>query len=156
MCLRDLRIQLYYAEELRNRIELEEALNCWKVVAVLKNTDLKGCRETLEMYYDRFLSGTKFYGKFGGSKTPGTEAIILYVDSEEESRSESEAMKDWMEKVPEIETVEVDYSRGCENIHGLLFGDWRDWKEKNLIKEPLNDPQNRGEFLTRLNNILKG
>lgn len=132
--------QLDLTGEGNNEIELKEALNCWKAVAILDGMDLEECKGLLDRYQTELIPDQKLYGKFGRGRTgrkkiPETEEIILFADSEDDRTQKTEALDNW-NRVNGIKIIEVSYSRGCDNFHGSILGNWKNWEKRTQLKNP--------------------
>ena len=130
-CLEKLHRQL---QENPVRLRLEEPLNCWKVVLVLNK--FTECLDLLQTYQDKKLSASRVVrGRVGtnNKQNPGI-VVIFYLSSVEER---DELFADIQKIVPGITPVyELFYERGCQDLYGLLCGDWSGWAPSTAIKNP--------------------
>ncbi|MDP2718400.1 MAG: hypothetical protein Q8P44_00995, partial [Dehalococcoidia bacterium] len=75
-CIENLLDQLL---EGRQRIKLNQAYDCWKVVAVLK--DETDCLRVLEALEEKPFSLPRIRGRFGSREKEGTKAVIFNADT---------------------------------------------------------------------------
>jgi hypothetical protein len=76
-CITNLYQQLQAGKE---EIELKEAYQCWKVVAILK--DKEECLEVLREYEENFLGDHSVKGKFGSSlPTKLTKVLMFHIET---------------------------------------------------------------------------
>lgn len=143
-CITNLYQQL---QEGKEEIELKEAYQCWKVVAVLK--DKEECLELLREYEENFLGNHYVKGKFGSSlPTKPTKVLMFHIENEEERDRILKELQTCVEKVnPQ---AKVFYQRACANLYYDLLGDWKDWKEVTRIK----NPEVRPMLLERIKKLL--
>jgi hypothetical protein len=129
-CITNLYQQL---QEGREEIELKEAYQCWKVVAVLK--DREECLEVLGKYEEQFLEGHYVKGKFGSSQPSETSKVLMFhIEDEAERNRLFKELQACVQKVnPE---ASVFYQRACANLYYELLGDWKEWREVTKIKDP--------------------
>jgi len=80
-CITNLYQQLQTGKE---EIELKEAYQCWKVVAVLK--DGEECLEVLREYEENFLGDHYVKGKFGSSQTSKSSKVLMFHTEDEGER----------------------------------------------------------------------
>ena len=113
-------------------ILLEEPLNCWKVVVVLNN--FTECLDLLQAYQDiKFPVLRVVRGRVGtnNKETPGV-VVIFYLESAEERE---ELFNDVERIVTGITSFyNLYYERGCQDLYGLLCGNWRGWAPLTVIK----------------------
>ncbi len=129
-CIENLYWQL---QEGREEIELKEAYNCWKVVAVLK--DKEECLEVLREYEENFLADHYVKGKFGSSlPTKPTKVLMFHIEEEEERDRILKELRLCAQKVNP--SSKVFYQRACANLYYELLGDWKEWKQVTPIKNP--------------------
>jgi hypothetical protein len=129
-CLSNLYKQL---QEGRDSIELREAYNCWKVIAVLNNKE--ECLEVLRVYEEHFLNDHYVKGKFGSSKPLKSSKVLMFHTEDEEDRDR--ILKELQACVQEVNpSSKVFYQRACANLFYELLGDWRQWNEVTPIKKP--------------------
>ncbi|MBM4278940.1 MAG: hypothetical protein FJ130_13845 [Deltaproteobacteria bacterium] len=129
-CIANLYQQL---QEGKEEIELKEAFQCWKVVAVLKNRE--ECLEVLEKYEEQFLENHFVKGKFGSSQPSASSKVLMFHIENEEERDR--LFKELQTCVQEVNPkANVFYQRACANLYYDLLGDWREWKEVTKIKNP--------------------
>ncbi len=126
-CLESLRFQLIQGKD---EIELTYPLNCWKVTAVLEN--MEECELLLLKYSEKYPEHF-VYGKYGtGRPDAPTRVVVFHTQSTEERDLISSRLKEILKEMGKEAQVEV--SRGCASIHGVLFGDWKKWKRKTKVK----------------------
>ena len=117
----------------KDEIELKEAYQCWKVVAVLK--DREECLEVLKEYEENFLRDHYVKGKFGSSQTSkSTKVLMFHTEDEEERDHVFRELQTCLQKVNP--NSEIFYQRACANLYYDLLGDWRDWRKVTRIKNP--------------------
>lgn len=130
-CLEKLCRQL---QENPARLYLEEPLHCWKVVLVLNN--FTECLDFLQAYQDeKFPVSRVVRGRVGtnNKESPGV-VVIFYLYSAEERE---ELFADVQRIVPKITLFyDLFYERGCQDLYGLLCGDWAGWAPLTVIKNP--------------------
>ena len=123
-------------EQLRdgcNHIRLEEAWDCWKVVAVVDSYD-----EGLELlcHYSEAYPDTYVYGKVGTGRGRTSYAVMFHVESLERR---DELYRQLTEVVrrhsPETATF---YSRGCSDPYERLLGSWDQWERRSSLQYPEN------------------
>ena len=116
----------------RNEIQLDSALNCWKVVAVL-NSEVE-CLQLLSSYQEKFLPYRNVRGRFGSKEAEGTKAIVINADTEKDRNG---LLLELRECAKEINLdSHIFYSRGCAYLFEELLGDWHEWKRVMPIKYP--------------------
>ena len=142
-CITNLYQQLQAGKE---EIELKEAYQCWKVVAVLK--DKEECLEVLREYEESFLGDHYVKGKFGSSQSStSTKVLMFHIEDERERDRLFKELQTCVQKVnPDSK---VFYQRACANLYHDLLGDWRDWKEVTKIRN-LDIRQNLLERIKKL------
>jgi hypothetical protein len=129
-CITNLYDQL---KEGRKEIALGPAHQCWKVVASLACMD--ECVQFLDEFEGSFLGDMNVKGRFGSGDPAKTSKVIVF-------NAESEAERDRLfEKVKACAlTVRpgspVSYHRGCAELYHELLGDWREWRERESVKDP--------------------
>jgi hypothetical protein len=120
-------------EEGKEEIELKEAYQCWKVVAVLK--DREECLEVLTEYEGNFLGDHDVKGKFGSSQPSKTSKVLMFHTEDERERDR--LFRELQVCVQRVNPkAKVFYQRACTNLYYDLLGDWRNWKEVTRIKNP--------------------
>jgi hypothetical protein len=130
-CIENLLNQLI---EGKKEIELGNAFNCWKVVAVLD--DEQECLKVLQVYERRYLPSRYIRGRFGSREETGTKAVVIHVDSENERDSILSELEQCALEVNK--GASVFYSRACEYVYGEVLGDWKEWMEVTPVKYPEN------------------
>lgn len=129
-CITNLYQQL---KEEKEEIELKEAYQCWKVVAVLK--DKEECLEVLKEYEECFLGDCYIKGKFGSSQPSQSSKVLMFHTEDEGERDRLfEELQACIQKVNP--SSNVFYQRACANLYHDLLGDWKTWKEVTRIKNP--------------------
>ena len=144
-CIENLLNQLV---EGKQDIELGQAFNCWKVVAVLNSEE--ECLSVLEKYQNRLSSSRYLQGRFGRSREEkhDTTAIVINADSEE---ARDVILSELELCAREINpSSEVFYSRACANLYGELLGDWQDWGKITRIK----NLENVEKIVKRIRKVL--
>ena len=130
-CLSGLMHQL---EAGSGEITLDQAWNCWKVVAVVPNREQ--CLEVLQKFEELYPQ-EQVRGKFGGGTS--SQAVMFHTD-DEGSRD------DLMNKMIHCATMVVPaarvfYSRGCANPYERILGTWQTWERVSTVKYPERVPQ---------------
>lgn len=129
-CITNLYQQL---QEGKEEIELKEAYQCWKVVAVLK--DKEECLEVLREYEENFLRDHYVKGKFGSSQPSSSSKVLMFhIEDEGERDRLFKELQTCVQKVNP--NSKVFYQKACANLYYDLLGDWRNWKEVTRIKNP--------------------
>jgi hypothetical protein len=143
-CITNLYQQLQAGKDV---IELKEAYQCWKVVAVLK--DREECLEVLKEYEENFLRDHYVKGKFGSSQTSkSTKVLMFHTEDEEERDRLLRELQTCLQKVNP--NSEIFYQRACASLYYDLLGDWRDWRKVTRIK----NPDVRPTLLERIKKLL--
>jgi hypothetical protein len=129
-CITNLYQQL---QEGKEEIELKEAYQCWKVVAVLN--DQEECFEVLREYEENFLEDHYVKGKIGSSHPSKSSKVLMFHTEDEGERDR--LLKELRACVQRVNPdAEVFYQRACTNLYYDLLGDWRDWREITKLKNP--------------------
>jgi hypothetical protein len=129
-CIANLYQQL---QEGKGEIELKEAYQCWKVVAVLK--DKKECLEVLGEFEERFLGNQSVKGKFGSSHPSKPSRVLMFHTEDEEERDRLfKSLQICIQKVNP--NSKVFYQRACADLFYDLLGDWKEWGKVTQIKNP--------------------
>ena len=129
-CITNLYEQL---KEGRSKIRLGRAFTCWKIVAVMD--DEQQCMEVLEAFEKRFLGSRHLKGRFGSADAAKTTKVIVFnVEGEEERKRLFQEIEACAEAVNAHSTV--SYHKACADLYHDLLGDWRYWKETEMIKRP--------------------
>jgi len=143
-CITNLYQQLKAGKE---EIELKEAYQCWKVVAVLK--DKEECLEVLREYEENFLGEHYVKGKFGSSQSSKSSKVLIFHIEDEEERDR--ILKELQRCAQKVNPgSKVFYQRACTNLYHDLLGDWKEWKEVTKIK----NPDVRSALLERMKKML--
>jgi hypothetical protein len=120
-------------EEGRKEIELGEAFQCWKIVAVLK--DKEECLEILREYEQTFLGDHDVKGKLGSSQPSKTSKVLMFHTEDEKERDRLlQELRTCVQRVNP--KADVFYQRACANLYYDLLGDWKDWRKVTRIKNP--------------------
>jgi len=134
-------------QEGKEEIELKEAYQCWKVVAVLK--DKEECLEVLKEFEECFLGDHYVKGKFGSSLPSKPSKVLMFHVGEEGERDRLyQELQICARKINPGSNV--FYQRACANLYYELLGDWKDWKEVTKIK----NPNVRPALLERIKKLL--
>jgi hypothetical protein len=129
-CITNLYEQL---KEGKIEIDLSPALKCWKVVAVLDN--MEECVELLYEVEKVLHDEIKIKGRFGSvDENKTTKVIVFNVSGESQREKLYEILKDCLTRVNP--RAEITYHRGCVELYHELFGDWRTWCDREIIKKP--------------------
>jgi len=143
-CITNLYEQL---KEGKTEINLGRALACWKVVAVLGSMD-----ECIELLYEleKDLSDdVKVKGRFGSvDETKTTKVIVFNVSGESQRKNLCTMLRECSRRANI--SVEISYHRGCVELYHQLFGDWRAWRDNEVIKKPETVP----EIINRIRTVL--
>lgn len=119
-------------EQLQNssgEVTLEQAWNCWKVVAVVHNREQ--CLEVLQKF-EEIYPREQVRGKFGGART--SQAVMFHTDDEASRDDLLGKMEHCATMV--VPGVRVFYSRGCANPYEQILGPWQDWNRVSVVKYP--------------------
>ncbi len=115
-------------------IELRQAFDCWKVVALLN--DEMECFKVLDVYEDLSFSLSHVRGRFGSRESEGKKAVIFHADSEEERDA---ILSELQQAVKQVNPpAKVFYSRACDYLHGQVLGDGINWEKVTPVKYPEN------------------
>ena len=115
----------------REEIELREAFNCWKVIAVLRNQE--ECLEVLREYEETYLGDQYVKGKFGSSQPSKPSKVLMFHTEDIEERDRLlEDLRVCVQKV--APNARVFYQRACANLYHDLLGDWRTWEKVTRVK----------------------
>ena len=139
-------------------ITLDQAWNCWKVVAVVQNREQ--CLEVLQKF-EELYPREKVRGKFGGGGAgrPGqagqegqtgqegqasqggraSQAVMFHTDDELNRDDLLGKMAHCARMV--VPGAKVFYSRGCANPYELVLGPWQDWDLVSVVKYTERLPQ---------------
>jgi hypothetical protein len=129
-CITNLYQQLLSGKE---EIELKEAYQCWKVVAVLK--DREECLEVLREYEENFLGDHYVKGKFGSSQSSKASKVLMFhTENEDEKERLFQELQACVKKLNS--EAKVFCQKACANLYHDLLGDWKEWKEVTRIKNP--------------------
>jgi hypothetical protein len=143
-CIANLYQQLQDGKE---EIELKEAYQCWKVVAVLK--DREECLEVLKEYEENFLQDHFVKGKFGSSQpSKSSKVLMFHIEDEEEKDRLLKELEACAHKVNP--GGKVFCQKACANLYYELLGDWKEWKEVAKIK----NPEIRPALIERIKKLL--
>jgi hypothetical protein len=143
-CITNLYQQL---QEGKEEIELKEAYQCWKVIAVLK--DKEECFEVLREYEENFLGDHYVKGKIGSSRPSNSSKVLMFHTEDEEERDRLlNELQSCIQRVNP--NAKVFYQRACTNLYYDLLGDWREWKEVTKI----NNPNIRSALIERIKKLL--
>ncbi|MGI5876070.1 MAG: hypothetical protein ACOX6X_04535 [Dethiobacteria bacterium] len=133
-----------------NVLSLDEPLDCWKVIVVLNELD--ECFELLELFQDELSFAPEVVrGRVGSNNknSPKTVVIFQMNDREEKER----IMADVTKMVQKITSQYSIYDeRGCQDIYGVLCGDWRKWDKITPIKNRESIPA----MSARIDKLLRG
>lgn len=130
-CIESLLNQL---AEGKQSIEMNQAFDCWKVVAVLDD-DME-CLQVLAAYEQRLCSVPHVRGRFGSKEKEGKKAVIFHGDSQEERDA---ILSDLKQCIMEVKPqAQVFSSRACAYLHGQVLGDGSDWHKVTPVKYPEN------------------
>lgn len=113
----------------QTEIEIGNAYDCWKVVAVLESENQ--CEEILEQYQRMFLPAHHIQGRYGSHAKDGTRAIVLNADGQMERDLLFSQLKECMEKCGLDGDILI--TRGCANLYGQLLGDWQGWRRVSTV-----------------------
>jgi hypothetical protein len=143
-CITNLYQQL---QEGKEEIELKQAYQCWKVVAVLR--DKEECLEVLREYEENFLGDHYVKGKFGSGQPSKPSKVLMFHTEEEGERDR--LLKELQICAQKVNPgSKVFYQRACANLYHDLLGDWKEWKEVTRIK----NPDFRSALLARIKKLL--
>jgi hypothetical protein len=143
-CITNLYQQL---QEGKEEIELKQAYQCWKVIAVLK--DKEECFEVLREYEGSFLGDHFVKGKIGSSKPSKSSQVLMFHTEDEGERDRLlNELRTCVQRVNP--NAMVFYQRACTNLYHDLLGDWREWKEVTKIR----NPEVRSALIERIKKLL--
>ena len=113
-------------------IDLGPAYHCWKITAVLRETD--ECLSLLRVYEEKYPEG-HVYGKFGGNRAFSETKVVVFHTEDEATRDQ---VRERLEAcVPEVnKDGKVQVSRACAVLYGEILGDWREWQPVTPLKHP--------------------
>jgi hypothetical protein len=117
----------------KQEIELGQAYNCWKVVAVLDSMD--ECVQLLEEFEKSFLGDRQLKGRFGSvDQSKSTQVLVINATTERERDRLHQEIQECVRTVnPQGQAF---FHRGCAELYHEILGDWRDWKTTETIKKP--------------------
>lgn len=142
-CLEDLYEQLSQGKK---EIELKNAFDCWKIVAVANS--IAECEEILRVYEENFPDAPT-WGKFGsGDKTKQSKVVVFHAENEEDRDTVFNDLKRCLSIMNY--DYEVFYSRACANIYGEVLGDWHSWQKFT----PVIDDEKRAKILLKIKELL--
>ena len=144
-CIESLLNQLV---EGKQEIELGQAFNWWKVVAVLGSDE--ECLKVLEKYQKKLRSSRYLQGRFGSGEEEksGPRAVIINTDNEEERDI---ILSELEQCAGEVNPgSDVFFSRACAVLYGELLGDWQDWGKV----APIKSPHNIGKIIELIRKVL--
>ena len=145
-CLPCIQNLYYQLKEGRTEIALGSAYQCWKMTAVLKDTD--ECLALLNEFEMRFPEG-HVYGKFGsGRPDSGTKVVVFHAEDEADRDRIEKALSECLPHVNKDGSVLI--SRGCAVLYEGILGDWRQWTQITPIKHP----EKVDELLARIRKTL--
>ncbi|HEY3278576.1 MAG TPA: hypothetical protein VGJ94_18305 [Syntrophorhabdaceae bacterium] len=143
-CITNLYEQL---KEGKEEISLGAAHQCWKVVVTLPA--MEECASFLDEFERKFLGEMAVKGRFGsGDPTKATRVIVFNAENEEEKERLLERLSACAALLDPRPAV--SFHRGCAELHHDLLGNWRDWQEK----EPVKNPGMREVVLDRIRKML--
>jgi len=133
-------------------LSLEEPLNCWKVVVILKN--FNECLDLLQKYQDeKFPVSHTVRGRVGTNDTNNPNlAVIFYVYDEKER---DELVGDLHRIAAEIASnseFSLFVERGCQDLYVSLCGDWKNWQAVT----PIINPSQIERIKEKVGKLLKG
>jgi hypothetical protein len=127
-CIASLYEQLKTGKE---EVDLGAAYNCWKVVAILGSLD--ECLELLSVFEKNFLKRRHIKGRFGsGDEQKPTKVIVFNAASAKDRDRLLGELKICAEKMGF--KADIFSHRGCAELYHELFGDSKDWKKTEKIK----------------------
>ena len=131
----------------KSDVDLGTAYTCFKVVAVLANDE--ECVQVLTEFEDEFLGDQRIKGRFGsGDAQKPTRVIVFSASGEQEGERLFDQVRICAQRVNP--GTHVSFHRGCAELYHDLFGDWKNWKQIETIK----DPGAVNEILTRIRKML--
>ena len=135
-CLPCIQNLYYQLKEGRRKITLGFAYHCWKITAVVKNTE--ECLNLLSAFESRYRGG-RVYGKFGSGRSHSESKVVVFHTETEKVRDK---IKRALEKcLPMVDSSgRLIISRACAVLYGGILGDWRDWGSVTPIKHPERVP----------------
>lgn len=116
-----------------SELRLENPLNCWKVVIVLKSLD--ECLDLLCLYQEAGIAKKApgaVRGRMGTNDKNSPNVVIIFQTLSEEERDELLASLNKL-----APCINSDYAitieRGCGDLYGSLCGDWQNWSETTPV-----------------------
>lgn len=129
---------------------LEEPLNCWKVIVVLN--DFMKCLDLLQAYQDdKFPLSQVVRGRVGTNNKETTGVVVIFNLYSVEEREE--LFDDIQKILPGVTPFyQIFYERGCQDLYGLLCGDWRGW----IPFSPIKNSHQIEKVKEKVGRLLKG
>lgn len=146
-CLEKLYAQLQNSPK---ELALEEPLDCWKVIVVLN--DLEECFELLELLQGELtLAPGVVRGRVGSNNHKSLKTVVIFQMNREE---EKEIIMAAATRIAGMITphYSVYDERGCQDIYGVLCGDWRNWDKLT----PITNREAIPSMNARIDKLLKG
>lgn len=146
-CLEKLYAQL---NENPTVLTLEEPLDCWKIVVVLKEFD--ECLDLLQAYQDeKFPCPDTVRGRVGTNDKVCGNTVVIFQVGDEKKR---DAMLADLQRMAKTITSQcfLYYERGCQDLYVSLCGDWRKWEKTT----PIKNPRLIGGLKEKVGRLLKG
>jgi len=118
----------------KKEIKLGSAYRCWKVVVVLLN-DIDECTQFLYEFEKDMPEDINIKGRFGSGDASKNKQVIVF-------NTENEKEKDLLYDKLKMCAANIDpqpqvlFHKACADLYHELFGDWRQWNETAVIKNP--------------------
>lgn len=117
----------------KTEIELGSAYHCWKIVVLMKDTD--ECTSFLSEFEKNMPEDMYIKGRFGsGDARKNTKVIVFNTENETEKNHLYDALKACAAQIEPV--PQVIYHKACADLYHELLGNWRQWKETAIIKNP--------------------
>ena len=117
----------------KTMVDLGQAFNCWKVVAVLASDD--ECLHVLAEFEREFLGDRRIKGRFGsGDEQKSTRVIVFAAPNARETQRLQDEVRVCAGRVNQ--EAQVFSHRGCAELYHELFGDPENWSQTERIKRP--------------------
>jgi hypothetical protein len=117
----------------KTEIKLGSAYHCWKIVVIMKDAD--ECIRFLSEFEKDLPEDINIKGRFGsGDASKNTKVIVFNTENETEKDLLYNSLKACAAQIkPEPQVI---YHKACADLYHELFGNWRQWNETVIIKNP--------------------
>ena len=145
-------LEKLYAQLKEDPVELllEEPLDCWKIVVVLKEFDQ--CLDLLQTYQNKnFPLQHTVRGRMGTNDKESPNVTVIFQVYDEKERDEM--LLDLERIAKEIAPqYSIFYERGCQDLYVSLCGNWSEWENVT----PIKSPHLVGDLNATVGRLLKG